>query len=964
MKGGQEMKPLGFTLFVLLILSAGPAFAQWQTVNSGTSKNLIAGCFITDSVGVIMSSDGTILKTTDKGTTWSIKAALAGNFTSLCSAGSDTLYAGGDHLYRSGDRGNTWSMVSILNPAITGMGFFGSRNGFAIVPGFEYCTEVNTYTLDNYKLYKTTDFGQSWQPDLEHLESSSRLQIVNDNVAYIPGGQYINFPHCGMGWFEHSVRTTNRGVTWNAVFLSDHLGQYSFINQDTGYSVPGVENIIYKTTNGGTTLKSFYSDFGSNSVVKQCKFLNEIDGYFLVDHNISVTSSEGLTWSNDYTSAEVLNQLFDNRAGYLFGIGRNGTIVKKHLVPHLIPDTVYRAKTSPGAVDFGTVNVGNTKNGAFAINNTGNMLVNFLISASNDFRISLDNNTFVTSLQVPVGPNTSANIYVRFHPLLEKLYQDTVFLVAAGLGTIKVPVSGQGYFILTGNITRDTVICTPTLRIGSDITVDPGVRFTICAGTFVDMMGDYRKITVNGVINILGDSLHPVEFGTSDSQFPWKGIYLHQANPDDFSIFNYCNMNLACNNAFLFLDNSKARVRNCNFSNRKSGYAAVFVYGKGSDLEIRNSNIFDNGGAGITCQDIDSIFMKNCNIYGNGTGVDISEAIIPGTLISRAVITGNSIHNNSFLGIDAMSLVYIGGNKIYGNGGGGIRVLHGRSEIFIEKNTVYNNNSTGIEIMYHDNLAYIMQNVIYNNTSLNQNGGGLLLNDAYYHPWIDYVGNNTICNNKVAAGYLGADFYSTNLFSLTNNIIFNVSDTANSVGWDTTVAAQPDYNCFSQRRLSSSGSHNVFANPSFAHPTGFSGSAGNIGDCDWALTAISPCIDTGDQSVGGSISPTDYAGNPRIYDQLIDIGAIEFQGHYAINEQQGTSPVSVFPNPAHGMVNFVAKNDVPLEITLFDIMSVRVLQQQFTKSVSISLGHLTRGVYIYEITNEHGLIQHGKVVKE
>ena len=52
------------------------------------------------------------------------------------------------------------------------------------------------------------------------------------------------------------------------------------------------------------------------------------------------------------------------------------------------------------------------------------------------------------------------------------------------------------------------------------------------------------------------------------------------------------------------------------------------------------------------------------------------------------------------------------------------------------------------------------------------------------------------------------------------------------------------------------------------------------------------------------------------------------------------------------------------EIILYDILSQKLLQKKLTNSTTLNTEQLAKGIYIYEVRNENGVIQNGKVVKK
>lgn len=64
---------------------------------------------------------------------------------------------------------------------------------------------------------------------------------------------------------------------------------------------------------------------------------------------------------------------------------------------------------------------------------------------------------------------------------------------------------------------------------------------------------------------------------------------------------------------------------------------------------------------------------------------------------------------------------------------------------------------------------------------------------------------------------------------------------------------------------------------------------------DWRLAEVSACYNRGNNSVSG-LPNTDILGNQRIYEGVIDIGAVEFQSYTSIDEDMNFD-FSIYPNP-------------------------------------------------------------------
>jgi hypothetical protein len=73
---------------------------------------------------------------------------------------------------------------------------------------------------------------------------------------------------------------------------------------------------------------------------------------------------------------------------------------------------------------------------------------------------------------------------------------------------------------------------------------------------------------------------------------------------------------------------------------------------------------------------------------------------------------------------------------------------------------------------------------------------------------------------------------------------------------------------------------------------------------------------------------------------------------------------TLYPNPFYDKLNIETGNNQLMEITLRDITSRKLLQQEFTNSLTINMEQLSKGIYIYEVRDRNGSCKKGKVVKD
>ncbi len=84
----------------------------------------------------------------------------------------------------------------------------------------------------------------------------------------------------------------------------------------------------------------------------------------------------------------------------------------------------------------------------------------------------------------------------------------------------------------------------------------------------------------------------------------------------------------------------------------------------------------------------------------------------------------------------------------------------------------------------------------------------------------------------------------------------------------------------------------------------------------------------------------------------------------SLEEHAQTVEVNIYPNPLRDKLNISVRNNETSEIILYDIASRKLLHQEFTRSVSINVEQLSKGIYVYEVRNKMGLLKQGKIIKE
>jgi photosystem II stability/assembly factor-like uncharacterized protein len=434
-----------FLMVSLTLLFIGKSsYGQWYEINSGVNDNLLDGCFVNDSVGFIIGYDGKVLKTYNAGNSWVVNATLNGNFSSISHIGTDTIFIGGTSFYMSTNGGDTWSLVSNPNFWILDIVFFNSHVGFALSPEYDECTWIygTNYTA-NYKIYKTIDQGLTWQLHSANIETRGRFEKINDNSALIIGGYHSIVAHCGGPWYNASRKTMDGGENWYGITQPQYGNSLiSFINDDIGFYIQPSEG-LFKTTDGGNSMTQLNTS-SLPYLVDHFKFVDEQNGYFIAKNKILKTDTSVLDWNLDYISFDTLNYFFENGNQYLFCIGKNGKILRKNIDPNAPIDSILRVDLNPEQLNFGYIQVDNSKLDSIVILNYGTSPMNISMVPSANFKIGLTSDNLQTNLNFALDLYEDTTIYISFNPLQSKPYSDSLHIVLSNTSVIDLPLSGTG----------------------------------------------------------------------------------------------------------------------------------------------------------------------------------------------------------------------------------------------------------------------------------------------------------------------------------------------------------------------------------------------------------------------------------------------------------------------------------------------------------------------------------------
>jgi photosystem II stability/assembly factor-like uncharacterized protein len=222
----------------------------YRSTNQGTN---IAPVFIDNYGGTSTINDLAAVGTT---TTLDSLWACGAQSSSVPSANRFGL------VYRSFNNGVTWDTIKVGPQGITGT----QAQQFVTFRGIEFPTKTVGYITGNRgAVYKTTDAGATWTnispfPALNispagfanSAVSYTDIQALDANTVFVVGNMFTTVNN------RRIYKTTDGGATWTDISSNIDLLSGGNLNgilmhdANNGYvSVPG--GVIYKTTNGGTS---------------------------------------------------------------------------------------------------------------------------------------------------------------------------------------------------------------------------------------------------------------------------------------------------------------------------------------------------------------------------------------------------------------------------------------------------------------------------------------------------------------------------------------------------------------------------------------------------------------------------------------------------------------------------------------------------------------------------------------
>lgn len=402
--------------------------------------------------------------------------------------------------------------------------------------------------------------------------------------------------------------------------------------------------------------------------------------------------------------------------------------------------------------------------------------------------------------------------------------------------TFPVTISNSACGIIGGN----TVWPKGKIIVDCDITIAKDASLTIQPGTTVEFQNFY-KINVYGKLLAMGVQSDSILFTVKDTtgysyyhQYTgWNGIRFYN-NKIDTSIINYSKF-----------EYGKAVVdyTGIEYGNGNDG-GAIYIYNY-QNINILNSsfqyNYASDKGSAIYSE-LASPLIQQCRFMYNISSSSAAIYVSQNTKLLHNLIAYNT--SDGYGG----GIVCLGSSVLIGN-------------------KIFNNDNAAI---FCSGTPIIQSNLICNNSGI-----GITFGDC--NPKI--CTNNIIFNNAYSIGT------SSSTVKIENSIVHGPNS---SYGYPTFLFCNLNFKNQDNEPMSGTGCFH--ADPGFVLPSKGVGVAFDALHADWSLLPSSYCINTGNPNYKLANQELDMAGNPRIYGDLIDIGAYEYQSEHS-NRKPVIAPI-------------------------------------------------------------------------
>jgi photosystem II stability/assembly factor-like uncharacterized protein len=321
-------------LTIILILISQNLIAQtnWTLINSNTD-NFLSDIDLISNYGYIVGDSGTILKTTDYGSTWAnISISNSENINSVSFVNDSVGFFCTQHsIFKTNNFGTSWNTV-----------YNNTNESFFVI---KFVSDSIGFIGTENKILRTIDGGLTWQ----------NQQNTGQNIVTISSPSPTTIYFTGTSGYGMIFKTTDQGDSFEnyPINFNTIIEDIYFINNNEGFITGWYSPLVLKTINGGATWNyidtTFEGSFSITSLTNQISYKVDNGGG---NSTISSTSNGGNTWNEEfvYPTNGILYGFKKIRSigNDVIVIGSNGVIYKKQSALNIIdPEQDYSVKLFP-----------------------------------------------------------------------------------------------------------------------------------------------------------------------------------------------------------------------------------------------------------------------------------------------------------------------------------------------------------------------------------------------------------------------------------------------------------------------------------------------------------------------------------------------------------------------------------------------------------------------------------------
>ena len=325
------MKNLNLLLkTMLIVLLPVTVFGQvtWVEQTSGTTEKLRAVQFLDANNGYVCGDNGTVIKTTDGGTTWTsvnistsvpvCDVYFVDTSEGWAAVGDENNSATSGQIWHTTNGGTSWIQQT---PGTTEARFGVSAASSTVV--WEVGSRNGPINID-----ATTNGGTTWtiQSNDNIFGWLYKIDALSATTAFSIGGAF--FPSVS-GFI---IKTTNGGTTWllNNTGTIPFMNGIDMVNANTGFVV-GDAGFIMTTTDSGATWTTQTS--GTTDTLQDVSLVSTSTGWACgFTGTIRGTNNGGTSWTSETSGVtQNLNGIYALDTATAWAVGDSGKIIRRTL---------------------------------------------------------------------------------------------------------------------------------------------------------------------------------------------------------------------------------------------------------------------------------------------------------------------------------------------------------------------------------------------------------------------------------------------------------------------------------------------------------------------------------------------------------------------------------------------------------------------------------------------------------